>query len=153
MIGSCCTIIGLMQILEWYKEHAQRKMLEALGVRLVGRLVRKWTFRRKVGKGSRQMYCIEARFRTGDAQRISRCLEITSEEYHAYQPPQNIEMIYLPAEPTLCNRYPVPAHSRCANCCVMFMSPTLTLLGLLWNWWSGAHGTVLVIYLCMVSCW
>ena len=106
-----------------------------------------------MGKGSRTVYCIEARFRTADAQSISRDMQVTADEYHAYQPPQDIEMIYLPTTPTLCNRYPVPAHTCCANVCVMFMSPTLSLLGLIWNWWSGAHGTVLVIYLCLVSCW
>ena len=154
MIGSCCTIIGLMQILQWAKEQLHYRMLQDVGVRVVGRLVRKWTFIRKRVKGKREcVHCIEAQFRTADGQSISRPMEITAEEYDEYAPPQDIEMIYMPTKPTICNRFPVPAHTCCANCMVMVISPSVSVMGLLFNWWSGAHGFVLVVYLCIVSCW
>ena len=143
-----------MQILQWAKEQLHYRMLQDVGVRVVGRLVRKWTFIQKRAKGSRvTVHCIEAQFRTADGQSISRPMEITAEEYDEYDPPQDIEMTYMPTRPTICNRHPVPAHTCCANCMVMVLSPSVSVMGLLFNWWSGAHGYVLVVYLCIVSCW
>ena len=153
IIAGACTTIGIMQMRKWLKAIYHCRLLQDSGVRVMGRLTRKWTFTRKRGKTRVTAYAISVLFKTRDAQQsINRAMEVGCDEYRAYRCPSNIEMIYLPTSPTLCDRYPVPRHTWCAHLTVIVVSPSLTLFGPYFTYWTGAHGSVLVVYLVWVAC-